>query len=73
VLITLVLPGRTLAPLIERLGLGQTEQRRREELEARLRLTHPGGHPQHTNDNAQRHPAGARHSERPGGAEQPPP
>jgi NhaP-type Na+/H+ or K+/H+ antiporter len=40
VLITLVLPGLTLAPLIERLGLGQSEERRRQEVEARLRLTH---------------------------------
>jgi CPA1 family monovalent cation:H+ antiporter len=40
VLVTLVLPGLTLAPLIERLGLGQSEERRRQEVEARLRLTH---------------------------------
>jgi monovalent cation/hydrogen antiporter len=40
VLITLVLPGLTLAPLVNALGLGQGEQRRRQEVEARLRLTH---------------------------------
>jgi CPA1 family monovalent cation:H+ antiporter len=40
VLITLVLPGLTLAPLIEALGLGQSAARRRQEVEARLRLTH---------------------------------
>jgi Na+/H+ antiporter len=40
VVITLVLPGLTLAPLIERLGLGQSDARRRQDVEARLRLTH---------------------------------
>jgi monovalent cation/hydrogen antiporter len=40
VLITLVLPGLTLAPLIRRLGVSQSEERRRQEVEARLRLTH---------------------------------
>jgi monovalent cation/hydrogen antiporter len=40
VLLTLALPGLTLAPLIERLGLGQSDERRRQEVEARLRLTH---------------------------------
>jgi CPA1 family monovalent cation:H+ antiporter len=40
VVLTLAIPGLTLAPLIERLGLGQSEQRRRQEVEARLRLTH---------------------------------
>jgi Na+/H+ antiporter len=40
VLVTLVLPGLTLAPLIEALGLGQSAERRRQEVEARLRLTH---------------------------------
>jgi CPA1 family monovalent cation:H+ antiporter len=40
VLATLALPGLTLAPLIGRLGLGQTEERRRAEVEARMRLTH---------------------------------
>jgi CPA1 family monovalent cation:H+ antiporter len=40
VLITLVVPGLTLAPLIERLGLSQSAERRRQEVEARMRLTH---------------------------------
>ncbi len=40
VVVTLAIPGLTLAPLIERLGLGQSEERRRREVEARLRLTH---------------------------------
>ncbi|HWM10947.1 MAG TPA: Na+/H+ antiporter [Solirubrobacteraceae bacterium] len=40
VLVTLVLPGLTLAPLIRRLGLGQSEELRRQEVEARMRLTH---------------------------------
>jgi CPA1 family monovalent cation:H+ antiporter len=40
VIATLTLPGVTLSPLIGRLGLGQTEERRRQEVEARLRLTH---------------------------------
>jgi Na+/H+ antiporter len=40
VVVTLTIPGLTLAPLIDRLGLGQNEQRRRQEVEARLRLTH---------------------------------
>ena len=40
VVVTLALPGLTLAPLIERLGLGQSAERRRQEVEARLRLTH---------------------------------
>jgi Na+/H+ antiporter len=40
VLVTLVLPGLTLAPLIERLGLSQSAERRRQEVQARLRLTH---------------------------------
>jgi Na+/H+ antiporter len=39
VLITLVLPGLTLAPLIGRLGLSQSGERRRQEVEARMRLT----------------------------------
>jgi CPA1 family monovalent cation:H+ antiporter len=39
VVITLAVPGMTLAPLIERLGLGQSEERREQEVEARLRLT----------------------------------
>jgi Na+/H+ antiporter len=40
VLVTLVLPGLTLAPLIRALGLGQSEERQRQEVEARMRLTH---------------------------------
>ena len=40
VVVTLVVPGLTLAPLIERLGLGQTEEHQRQEVEARIRLTH---------------------------------
>jgi Na+/H+ antiporter len=40
VLVTLVLPGLTLAPLIRALGLGQSEERRRQEVVARMRLTH---------------------------------
>jgi CPA1 family monovalent cation:H+ antiporter len=40
VLLTLVVPGLTLAPLLNRLGLVRDEERRREEVEARLRLTH---------------------------------
>jgi monovalent cation/hydrogen antiporter len=39
VLVTLVVPGLTLAPLLRRLGLVRDEERRREEVEARLRLT----------------------------------
>jgi Na+/H+ antiporter len=40
VVVTLVLPSLTLAPLVRALGLGQTEQRRREEADARERLAH---------------------------------
>jgi CPA1 family monovalent cation:H+ antiporter len=40
VILTLVIPGLTLAPLIHRLGLGQGEARRRADAEARARLTH---------------------------------
>jgi CPA1 family monovalent cation:H+ antiporter len=40
VLVTLVLPGLTLAPLIDRLGLGQGAERRRADAEARARVTH---------------------------------
>ena len=40
VLVTLVLPGLTLAPLIRVLGLGQSEELQRQEVEARMRLTH---------------------------------
>jgi CPA1 family monovalent cation:H+ antiporter len=39
VLITLVLPGLTLGPLIGWLGLSQSDERRRQEVEARMRLT----------------------------------
>jgi CPA1 family monovalent cation:H+ antiporter len=39
VLVTLVLPGLTLAPLLERLGLGRGEERTRADAELRLRLT----------------------------------
>ena len=39
VLFTLVLPGLTLGPLLSRLGLARDDERRREEVEARLRLT----------------------------------
>ena len=40
VVITLVVPGLTLAPLIRRLGLSQSEQLRRQDTEARMRLTY---------------------------------
>jgi monovalent cation/hydrogen antiporter len=40
VVVTLVVPGLTLAPLIRALGLGQSEEHRRQEVEARMRLTH---------------------------------
>ncbi len=40
VVITLVVPGLTLAPLIERLGLGEDAEHRRSDAEARLKLTH---------------------------------
>jgi len=40
VLVTLVLPGLTLAPLVGWLGVGQGEARRRADAEARARLTH---------------------------------
>ncbi len=39
VLVTLVVPGLTLGPLLNRLGLARDVERRREEVEARLRLT----------------------------------
>ena len=39
VMITLVLPGLTLAPLIGWLGLSQSDERRRQEVQARMRLT----------------------------------
>ncbi len=40
VVVTLVLPGLTLAPLVGRLGLAQSEERQRQEVEARMRLAH---------------------------------
>jgi CPA1 family monovalent cation:H+ antiporter len=40
VLLTLVVPSLTLAPLVRVLGLGQSAQRRQEEAEARERLAH---------------------------------
>jgi CPA1 family monovalent cation:H+ antiporter len=40
VVITLLVPGATLAPLVRRLGLGEPEDRRRADSEARLRITH---------------------------------
>jgi CPA1 family monovalent cation:H+ antiporter len=40
VLVTLVVPGLTLARLTRALGLSQSKQRRRHEVEARMRLTH---------------------------------
>jgi len=40
VVVTLVLPGLTLAPLVARLGLSQSEERQKQEVEARMRLTH---------------------------------
>jgi CPA1 family monovalent cation:H+ antiporter len=40
IVITLVVPGLTLAPLLARLGLGETPEQRRAEAEARLRITH---------------------------------
>jgi Na+/H+ antiporter len=40
IVVTLVLPGLTLAPLLRRLGLGADERTRRADAEARLKLTH---------------------------------
>jgi CPA1 family monovalent cation:H+ antiporter len=40
VVVTLVVPGLTLAPLIRGLGLGQDDERHRQEVRARLRLAH---------------------------------
>jgi CPA1 family monovalent cation:H+ antiporter len=40
VILTLVIPGLTLAPLMGALGLGQGEARRRADAEARARITH---------------------------------
>ena len=57
VVITLVVPGLTLAPLIERLGLGQSETRRRQTVEARMRLTHAAL--AKLDDLAGHHPAGS--------------
>ena len=67
-LVTLVLPGLTLAPRIRAFGLGQSEQHRRQEAEARMRLAHAalearldrlrdrleeaGGHPDHRTETA---------------------
>jgi CPA1 family monovalent cation:H+ antiporter len=42
VVLSLIGPGLTLAPLVRRLGLSESEQRRREATEARLRLVHAG-------------------------------
>jgi CPA1 family monovalent cation:H+ antiporter len=40
IVITLVVPGLTLAPLIQRLGLGEDAEHRRSDAKARLKLTH---------------------------------
>ena len=40
IVLTLVLPGLTLATLLRRLGLGESEEDRRKDAEARLRITH---------------------------------
>jgi CPA1 family monovalent cation:H+ antiporter len=40
IVVTLVVPGLTLAPLLRRLGLVQDEEHRRADAEARLKLTH---------------------------------
>jgi Na+/H+ antiporter len=42
IVLTLVLPGLTLAPLVKRLGLVESEEHRREAAEARLRITEAG-------------------------------
>jgi monovalent cation/hydrogen antiporter len=42
ILVTLVVPGLTLAPLLRRLGLVETEEDRRRDAEARLRITQAG-------------------------------
>ena len=39
IVLTLVVPGLTLAPLVRRLGLQETEEHRRRDAEARLRIT----------------------------------
>jgi CPA1 family monovalent cation:H+ antiporter len=40
IVLTLVVPGLTLATLLKRLGLGESEEDRRKDAEARLRITH---------------------------------
>jgi CPA1 family monovalent cation:H+ antiporter len=40
IVVTLVVPGLTLAPLVKALGLGKTEERRRQAIEARLEVLH---------------------------------
>jgi CPA1 family monovalent cation:H+ antiporter len=40
IVLTLVLPGLTLAPLVRKLGLMESEEHKREAAEARLRITH---------------------------------
>jgi Na+/H+ antiporter len=40
IVVTLVIPGLTLAPLLQRLGLCEDAERRRADAEARLRVTH---------------------------------
>ena len=40
IVITLVLPGLTLAPLLRALGLGESEEDRRKDAEARMKITH---------------------------------
>jgi Na+/H+ antiporter len=42
VVLTLVVPGLTLAPLLRALGLGESETHRRAAADARLRVTHAG-------------------------------
>jgi Na+/H+ antiporter len=42
ILFTLVVPGMTLAPLVKRVGLQETEEHRRRDAGARLRLTEAG-------------------------------
>jgi Na+/H+ antiporter len=40
IVLTLVVPGLTLAPLLRKVGLGESEAQRRADAEARLRITH---------------------------------
>jgi len=57
IVLTLVVPGLTLAPLLRAVGLGESEEQRRRDAEARLRITHAalerledlaeGGAPEH--------------------------